>query len=183
MLGMNEHAIKSLSNIHTHTTFADGRDTPEKMVRAALALGFHTLGFSEHGYADYDDCCMKPDQEPLYRAEVLRLRKEYTGQIKILLGYEHDWFSPVYTSEYDYYIESVHYLPGGDSYAYTAAYFRRLGQWADTFPGQIVGHADLVTKFTQGGTIADGKLIYTNFEQALVKLTEPVIWEEEYADK
>ena len=61
------------SNIHSHTTFVDGRDTAEEMVLAALRLGFHTLGFSEHGHADYDDCSMTPAQEPAYRAEILRL--------------------------------------------------------------------------------------------------------------
>ena len=178
MLGMKEHAIKSLSNIHTHTTFADGRDTPEEMVRAALALGFHTLGFSEHGHADYDDCCMKPDQEPLYRAEVLRLQKEYAGQIEILLGYEHDWFSPVYTSEYDYFIESVHYLPGGDSYwsvdwtrpkleaairrfyggdpyAMCRDYFDTVCRSIEGTNAAVLGHIELVMKFNEARDLFD----------------------------
>ena len=52
------------SNIHSHTTYVDGRNTAEEMVQAALALGFHTLGFSEHGHVGYDDCSMTPEQEP-----------------------------------------------------------------------------------------------------------------------
>ena len=80
-------------------------------MRAALALGFHTLGFSEHGHADYDDCSMPAEREPEYRAEIRRLKEEYAGRIHVLLGYEHDWLSPANVSEYDYWIESVHYVP------------------------------------------------------------------------
>ena len=36
------------SNYHTHTTFCDGRDTPEAMVEAAVERGFDVLGFSSH---------------------------------------------------------------------------------------------------------------------------------------
>ena len=35
-------------NYHTHTTWCDGRDTPEEMVQAALARGFAEIGFSSH---------------------------------------------------------------------------------------------------------------------------------------
>ena len=63
-----------LSNIHTHTTFSDGRNSAEDMVQRALSLGFHTLGFSEHGCADYDDAAMPAEVEPEYRAEVRRLK-------------------------------------------------------------------------------------------------------------
>ena len=74
MIDMSTSEIITRSNVHSHTTFADGRDTAEEMVRAALALGFHTLGFSEHGHADYDDCSMSLGQEPAYRAEISRLK-------------------------------------------------------------------------------------------------------------
>ena len=103
------------SNIHTHTTYADGRDMPEDMLQAALWLGFHTLGFSEHGHADYDDCSMPAEVEPVYRAEILRLRDRYAGQIDVLLGYEHDWLTPYPADRYDFVIESVHYVRAGDA--------------------------------------------------------------------
>ena len=85
-----------LSNIHTHTTFSDGRDAPEAMVRAALRLGFHTLGFSEHGHAEYDDCSMSLSQEPEYRAEIHRLKAKYTGRVigGVDFGSIYDQFKP-----------------------------------------------------------------------------------------
>ena len=37
-----------IQNLHSHTTFCDGKNTPEEMVRAAIALGMDSLGFSGH---------------------------------------------------------------------------------------------------------------------------------------
>lgn len=166
-----------LSNIHTHSTFADGRDAPEAMVQAALALGFHTLGFSEHGHAEYDDCSMPAADEPRYRAEILRLKAAYRDRLHILLGYEHDWFAPIDFSAYEYTIESVHYLAvpggyvcvddtrailergirehfGGDPYALCAAYFRTVAESCAS-PAQVLGHIELVMKFNEARDLFD----------------------------
>ena len=166
------------SNIHSHTTFADGRNTAEEMVRAAIRLGFHTLGFSEHGHADYDDGSMAAAQEPAYRAEVLRLREEYAGQINVLLGYEHDWFAPADLSPYAYVIESVHYVPaggelfpvdntrallqdavdrhfGGDPYAMCRAYFEVVCDACAHTRAEVLGHIELVMKFNERRDLFD----------------------------
>ena len=166
------------SNVHTHSTYVDGRDAPEAMVRAALDLGFHTLGFSEHGCAAYDDCSMTPEQEPAYRAEVLALREKYRGRIDILLGYEHDWWAPFDPAPYDYYIESVHYLkvPGGhvcvdntraileaavrehfagDPYALCRAYFDAVRESIAGTRAAILGHIELVMKFNEARDLFD----------------------------
>ena len=42
-------------NLHTHTVFCDGEDTPEAFVKEAIARGFDSIGFSGHGYAFFDD--------------------------------------------------------------------------------------------------------------------------------
>ena len=165
-----------LSNIHTHTTFADGKNPAEDMVQAALALGFHTLGFSEHGYADYDDAAMPAEVEPAYRAEILRLKEKYRDRIHILLGYEHDWLSPIDFSPYEYAIESVHYLKGGavcvdhsrqrleadireyyagDPYALCRDYFCTVSESCEKSPAQVAGHIDLVTKFNERRDLFD----------------------------
>lgn len=173
---MKNYASKS--NVHSHTALVDGRDSAEEMVRAALALGFHTLGFSEHGPADYDDCSMSPQQEPLYRAEVLRLREKYAGRIELPLGVEHDWFSPAKTDAYDYAIESIHYLPtpdgffsvdwtrprleaardayyGGDMYALCRHYFQTVCASIEGTGAQILGHIELVMKFNEKRDLFD----------------------------
>ena len=43
-----------LSNLHTHSTFCDGRNTPEQVVTAAIEQGFDSVGFSSHGYTSFD---------------------------------------------------------------------------------------------------------------------------------
>ncbi len=173
---MNEHRF--LSNVHTHTAFSDGRDTAEAMVTAALQRGFHTLGFSDHGHADYDVCSMSLAREVEYRAEVLRLREKYAGQIDILLGYEHDWLSPANVAEYDYWIESVHYVPaggtrwcvdwkreklveaarmhyGGGIYALCRDYFRTVCESIEGTGADILGHIELVMKFNEARDLFD----------------------------
>ena len=178
MIDMSTPEIITRSNIHSHTTFVDGRDTAEEMVRAALALGFHTLGFSEHGHADYDDCSMSLAQEPKYRAEIRRLKAKYADELYILLGYEHDWLSPADVSEYDYWIESVHYvssngalfcvdntrrmltdasrdLYGGDMYALCRDYFRTVCQSIEGTNADILGHIELVMKFNEARDLFD----------------------------
>lgn len=166
------------SNVHSHTNYVDGRDSAEDMVRAALALGFHTLGFSEHAHAEYDQCSMAPEQEPRYRAEILGLREKFAGQIEILLGYEHDWFAPNSALAYDYRIESVHYLPGGggmwsvdwtrpkleaaiaahyggDAWAMCRDYFRTVCESIQGTGAQILGHIELVMKFNEARDLFD----------------------------
>ncbi len=178
MIDMNTSEAITRSNIHSHTTFVDGRDTAEEMVRAALALGFHTLGFSEHGHADYDDCSMALAQEPKYRAEIRRLKAKYAGALDILLGYEHDWLSPADVSEYDYWIESVHYVPakgalfcvdntreiladaardlyGGDMYALCRDYFSTVCRSIEGTDADILGHIELVMKFNEARDLFD----------------------------
>ena len=166
------------SNIHSHTTFADGKNTAEEMARAALALGFHTLGFSEHGCAPYDDCAMPRRLEAAYRAEVLRLREAYRGRLAILLGLEHDWLAAPPDDGYDYVIESVHYVPaggglfsvddtpellrdavvrhfGGDAYAMCRAYFGQVCASCAAPWATVLGHIDLVTKFNERAPLFD----------------------------
>ena len=47
MIDMSSADYITRSNVHSHTTFSDGKNTAEEMVQAALSLGFHTLGQNE----------------------------------------------------------------------------------------------------------------------------------------
>lgn len=166
------------SNVHTHTSFSDGVNTAEEMVCAALDLGFHTLGFSDHGHTAYDSCSMSLAQEAAYRAEIKRLQQAYGNRIHILLGYEHDWLSSSGFSQYEYAIESVHYVPvdegvfcvdrsravlekaiheqfGGDPYRMCRAYFRTVCESCANTKADILGHMDLVMKFNERRDIFD----------------------------
>ncbi len=103
---------------HTHSTFCDGKNTPEEMVQSALAHGCDALGFSSHspepiapagtGTKDTRTAATLA----AYRAEIRRLREAYRDRIPIFLGLEQDLFSPpiLPTDGYDYRIGSIHYV-------------------------------------------------------------------------
>ena len=161
-----------LSNIHTHTCFSDGRNSAREMVEAALARGFVSLGFSDHGFAPHDSAGMSLENERLYREEIGRLKKEYAGRIEIALGYEHDWSMPEADyGLYDYVIESVHFfggeekksidhsaellkqvmdeLYGSDAYRMCRDYFRSVCASVEGTKAEVIGHIELVRKFNE----------------------------------
>ena len=45
--------MNTLQNLHTHTNYCDGIDTPTEMIEAAIAKGFGGIGFSGHSYMFY----------------------------------------------------------------------------------------------------------------------------------
>ncbi len=166
------------NNYHTHTCFCDGKDTPEELVRQAIALGCRELGFSAHAYVPFDDCCMTIEGTARYKREILALREKYAGQIRVRLGVEQDYYSPLSTEDYEYVIGSVHYvyrdgayLPvdlspeeqqrivrehyAGDFYAFAEEYYALVSEVYQKTHCDIVGHFDLITKFNEGGRLFD----------------------------
>ena len=167
--------IKMTQNLHTHTTFCDGRDTPEEMIEEALRLGFDSLGFSGHANTVLSDSCEMRKKIGNYRSEINRLKKKYEGEIKLFLGIELDLFSHSVLEapeKYDYKIASVHYgkigeeyFPydhsaekakaaierhfAGDGIAYAKSYYEHLAKMSDYLDADFVGHFDLVTKFSE----------------------------------
>lgn len=159
-----------LSNLHTHTNFCDGKNTPEEMVLSAIEKGFSSLGFSGHGYTDFDlRYCMTDTKE--YIRQVLMLKEKYKDKIQIYLGVEEDIFEEVDRGEYDYIIGSSHYVKkdgkffdvdesyevikagidafGGDILAYAEAYFTTFCRYILRRKPDIVGHFDLLTKYDE----------------------------------
>ena len=169
-------------NLHTHTRYGDGKNTPEEMVLGAIQAGCGSLGFSEHSpllpAMDPAGWSMAEADLPAYRAELQRLRKQYQGTLDIFLGLELDIDSPSPAGSFDYLLGSTHmvqkdglYLSvdespesfaktvrehfGGDSLAFAAAYYQREAQIVDQTGCQIIGHFDLVSKFNEGGRFFD----------------------------
>ena len=109
------------TNYHTHSTFCDGKNTPEEIVQVALQKGFSTLGFSSHSmYPFSSDWHLQSRDHSAYAKEVRRLQTEYSDRIQIKLGFEADFIEGVCApkmSNYaefdpDYLIGAVHYVPG-----------------------------------------------------------------------
>ena len=167
-----------LSNIHTHTCFCDGKDTPEEMVQAAAKLGFVSLGFSGHGIWPSFAEAMTEEGQTEYRARILRLKEQYKDKMDILLGVEHEGGQCYDDLQWDFLIESVHDLPfegkfysidwelprteavirdfcGGDAYKLTKTYFEYCAMCYERSPAQVAGHVDMITKFNQSGRLFD----------------------------
>lgn len=107
----------SRTNYHMHTTWCDGKDTPEEMVRAAIGKGFSTIGFSSHAMLPAsEEGNLSPETAPKYFAEVRALAEKYRDRIKILCGVEADCIPEVCVPDRsvyrvlspDYIIGSVH---------------------------------------------------------------------------
>ena len=168
-----------IQDLHTHTVFCDGKDAPEEMVRAAVALGMDSLGFSGHAPMEAPGSwTMSEEDVPRYRAEILRLREAYAGRLEIFLGLEQDCCSPPPGEGWDYLIGSVHQVLrdgvplsvdesepvllrnaagyyGGDLLAFAEDYYRLVGDVAERTGCQIVGHFDLICKFNEGDRLFD----------------------------
>lgn len=159
-----------LSNLHTHTTFCDGKSTAEETVKSAISRGFVSLGFSGHGYTAFElGSCMK--DEDGYIREINRLKEVYKDEIEIYLGTEEDAFSPIDRSKYEYIIGSSHfirsrgeYIPidlgrecidkclgafGGDVSALSESYYGSFVNYLRDRRPDVVGHFDLLTKYDE----------------------------------
>ena len=168
-----------LYNYHTHTTYCDGRDTPEEMVQKAIELGISELGFSGHSYTEFDkEYCMSPENTELYKKEITALKEKYRNKIKILLGIECDYLSNISFEGYDFIIGSVHYILkngeylyvdysrdkqieavnryyDGDFYAYIEDYYAVVADIYNKTKCDIIGHFDLITKYNGDGSLFD----------------------------
>ena len=165
-------------NLHTHTTYCDGKNTVEEMVLAAIEAGFETLGFSGHSPLEGESWSMTEAGMADYIREVLRLRRKYADSIEIALGLEYDTFSDCDTTPFDYIIGSVHFVKkngvmipvdlkadvlreavrenyGGDFYAFASDYYDSMYNLVEKTKCDIVGHFDLITKFNEGGRLFD----------------------------
>ena len=157
-------------DLHMHTTWSDGKNTPEEMILEAIRLGLETVGISDHSSGD--PCGMTLEQSADYRAEIAALKEKYAGQIRVLCGLERDFLTDDF-NEYDYTIGSVHWLPmpdghrvsidwtpeklregaekyfGGDFYALAEAYYAAVARVVEVTKCDIIGHFDLISKFIE----------------------------------
>ena len=169
-----------LCSVHTHSTFCDGKATPEEMAAAACAAGVKYYGFSGHSHTPIpmDEGGVMSADMTEYRNTVLRLREEYAGRMEILLGLEWDSCSDVEPEGFDYWIGSVHYQKapdgtyyttdwddekfltclnegcGGDTKALVARYYTELARVAARKP-TIIGHFDGILKLNEGNKYFD----------------------------
>lgn len=170
--------MEYLQNLHTHTIYCDGKDTPEEMIEAAISKGFSSIGFSGHSYLPDSDYTMSKDGTTEYKKELENLKIKYAGKIEIFCGLEADIFSSTDLSGYDYLIGSVHCLNcdgklldvdftlektreiideyfKGDGILYAKEYYKTLAKLPEYGKFDIIGHIDLITKFSEKASIFD----------------------------
>ena len=123
--------MKEKINLHTHSKFSDGKNTAEEHILAAIEKGLTVIGFSEHSfhpldpklYSDFDSIWHMPPQKFTdYVSTINALKQKYADRIKVLLGFEADYFvrqgigsavpdKAAYSQfKPDYLIGSVHFL-------------------------------------------------------------------------
>ena len=72
-----------LQDLHTHTTYCDGKNTPEEMVKAAIEKGLVRIGFSGHCYTFFDEkYCMSIPNVARYIAEINSLKLNTKDKLK-----------------------------------------------------------------------------------------------------
>ena len=116
--------MKIRANYHTHTTWCDGRDTPEAVVLAAIDKGFEAIGFSSHAMMPENvlDWVLTPDKAARYAMEIRSLAEKYAGRIDVLCGVEADYIpgganpdrNTYAAISPDYIIGSVHFVKACD---------------------------------------------------------------------
>ena len=186
------------ANFHTHTSFSDGANTPEEMVRAALSLEMTALGFSDHSPLENHEGTsgIPAHQENAYRQEILRLKDAYGHRIALYLGIEMDSNSQPSPYPYDYSIGSIHGIWaqgqyravdyteswmlstvnqffGGDHIAYAKSYYAAVAETANKFDPTFFGHIDLVAKYNEGGKYFDES--DSRYQKAALEAVEALI--------
>ena len=165
--------MKITQSLHNHTTFDDGKDTPEAMVRAAREAGLRGFGVTAHSPMTGEPWTVAPERMASFRAEMARLREAFAPALKVWCGLEYDMTSdPKWLAGFDYVVASVHALEtptglwalddsrersrrmiilafDGDADAAAEAYFAKVAEIAQLPEADIVGHFDLITKFDE----------------------------------
>ncbi len=169
-------------NLHTHTTYCDGKDTPREIIEEAIKRGFDSIGFSGHSHMMHDSYKIfgRPEKTSDYYEEISRLKEEYSNKIKIFCGIEYDMYTGCDISYFDYSIGAMHYLKigdkmvgfdriavrvkevidncfGGNGMEYAKEYYKQLGELPNYAKFDIIGHFDIITKHIDNENFFDYK--------------------------
>lgn len=116
-----------LRDLHTHTLYSHGRNTPAQMYAAAEAAGLRLYGFSEHsprprGYTyshEYREQLEAHMEDYVREVAALKAQAEADpSRCQVLFGMEFDWLdaeeafvrAAAAAYDFDYRLGSVHYL-------------------------------------------------------------------------
>ena len=165
------------SNIHTHSTFCDGKSTIEEVIKSAISFGFQSIGFSSHAYTgfDFDECGIVKERVDEYFETLDLMKEKYRDRIEIFRGLELESrvlgdVRPTIDPRCEYTIGSCHMVKIDGRYIsvddtpekareaislfgspldYAEYYFNEVASFAEDTDFDIVGHFDLITKFNE----------------------------------
>lgn len=173
--------MTGLQNIHAHTTYCDGKASPEEMVLGAIEKGCGSFGLSGHSHAVFDaKHSMSRDGTREYVSEVIRLKDKYADRIELFLGIEQEYYSDEQEYGFDFIIGAVHYIKkgeglvcvdngaqrqkaavdehfGGDYYAMAETYFATAADVINRTKADVVAHFDLIAKYNFDGRLFNEK--------------------------
>ena len=161
---------KCLQNLHTHTTYCDGKDTIEQIILAACEKGFQSIGFSSHSFMK--GCSLPTQVIDNYKYEIKELKKKYADRIEVYCGIECEMYGDTDLSGLDYVIGALHYLKledelfsidrtlqdlqaviekyfYGDGMACAKAYYQQLAKLPEYGDFDFIAHFDLITKYCE----------------------------------
>ncbi|MBR4741989.1 MAG: histidinol-phosphatase [Desulfovibrio sp.] len=162
-------------DLHNHTKYSHGQNTPSEMYTSAVQKGLEVIGFSEHSPRPkgFDYTHEYRDMLKLHLQDYVREVCALKGQkVKVLFGMEMDWLEgeldfvtkAAGSFDFDYLIGSVHFLghwgfdDGGQPWeeasqeeceAWYVAYFTL---WQDMIKSglyNIAAHPDLIKIFSR----------------------------------
>ena len=151
-----------LATYHAHSTFCDGRDSPESMADAAFAAGYRIFGFSAHAPVPVPSPGnLSPDRVAPYAAAVRTAAARYEGRMEILTGLEIEWVPGIGIPPEDGYAGvSVDYRIG-------SLHFARLPSGAFF---SVDGPEELFRLGTAEGYGGDGARLYRDYYRELAGL-------------
>jgi len=158
---------------HVHTYLCGhARGSLSELVLSAIEKGFSEIGIADHmplTYTDDRTLSMAFEDLPFYVEQVLKLKEEFKGRIKVKLGIEADYEPRTFDKikdmidsfPFDYVIGSVHviddwifddprFLERYDEInlaEFYAKYFDLSFEMVETGAYDILAHADLPKKF------------------------------------
>jgi len=113
------------TDLHMHTIYSDGCDSPSDMLKSAAGKGLKVIGISDHSYTFFDESyCIKRDRFDEYLGILFSLREKCSAlkdnprfakalgssDIRFYAGIEQDYYSTFPSDAFDYVIGSVHYI-------------------------------------------------------------------------
>lgn len=165
-------------NHHVHSTGSDGKDSPRKMVEAALKKNLSFICFTDHNFRPYANPWGENFFSKEYIQEVLDLKEEFPGRLEISFGIEIDWVEgqleffkeQIKSFPLDFVLGSVHMIKfEGEDYiglnfdkklllhqiekkgvkAIVKEYFRQIRLMVNSGLFDCVAHLDLVKAFNE----------------------------------